>query len=150
MPKDLNDQEKSNTISTKPIKNSKTITVSLNAIMITLIIIILIILAFIGGTIYQRNSRMNSLLNMNSKSLHMRKKSRLHLFKTGVITSINSNSITIKTLRFGALTFNISANTKFKSHNQPITISNLQTGQTVLIKPVSTSSNQADLIILKG
>lgn len=151
MSKDSIDKEQENTISTKPIKETKTLTISQNSIIIALIVIILIILAFIGGTIYQKDSRTNSLLNLAGQNHRYHHGIRNHIFKAGTITSVSSSSITINSLKYGSLSFNINSNTKFKSLNQTsINASDLKTGQNVLIKPISNSSNQAALIILKN
>ena len=151
MSKEQNNKDEINSISTKPIKETKTVTISQNSIIITLIVIILIILAFIGRTIYQKNSRTNSLLNLAGQNHHYLHGRRNHIFKAGTITSVSSSSITINSLKYGSLSFNINSNTKFKSLNQTsINVSDLKTGQNVLIKPSSSSSNQAALIILKN
>ncbi len=151
MPKEQDTKEKTNTVSMKPIKETKTITVSQNSILITLIVIILLILAFIGGTIYQKNSKSNLPINLTRHSYRYHHAKRNHIFRAGTITSVNSSSITINSVRYGSLSFSINSNTKFKSQNQtPINVSDLKTGQSVLIRPKSPSSNQALLIILKN
>ena len=150
MAKDNQSKNETNTISTKPIKETKTLTISQNSIIITLIVIILIILAFIGGTIYQKNSRSNSLLNLAGQTNLNHHGRRSHIFKAGTITNVSSNSITINSLNSGSLTFSINSNTKFKSRTQSsLNASDLKNGQNVLIKPSSSSSSQAQLIILK-
>ena len=149
MSKEESKNARQNTISTKPIQQVKTITISRNSLVVVLAVIILVILAFIGGTIYQKNSNSNRLLALNQTHAYNLRRIRAHPFQKGVITNVSSSSISILNSNKKTLTYNINNLTKVKSNKQTVSITTLKNGQSVLIKPRNRTSNIALLIIIK-
>lgn len=66
----------------------------------------------------------------------------------GKVSAISSGSITIDGPQGGTTTFEITSDTKFSKDSQTAKVTDIKNGDTVLIRPNSSNTKQASLIIL--
>ncbi len=143
------------TISSKPAKMPRSISVSTRMIWYSLAVSMLLIAAFMGGIIYQKNNQPTSLssftsTNNNHKKAHLAKKHKKRdLLFYGTITSVSSNQITITNSKTNKTkVYTISPKSIIIQSKKKVLVANLSINQKVRVISLKKSPLTIKRIII--
>ncbi len=130
------------------------VTISVNHLILVAIVVAACLISFLGGVVYQKHhnpvSTATSLTTSGNASGFRGKGGygrRLGSF--GQVTSVSSSSITISDMRTGStMTYSVTSTTAVTDNGQTSSISDIQTGDTVLVTTSSSSSTVATRILV--
>lgn len=140
-PKDI----KSSTISSRPIKQSFSLTIKPFAVIKVLILILLLLLSFWAGS-YFKDHNSDHQQSSYKNGLKMNKKAARSI---GIISNITPSSITIRVSSSGALkTYGVNSKTKVIKNKQLTSFSTLIKGIRIVIIPSKLKTSIAAKIII--
>ena len=129
----------------------KKVTISTNALLLVVLAMLLIGASFYAGTSYQKHH--TKVASANGPTFATNRGFGLrgphHGGDIGQVTAVSSSSITVSNQRTGTdKTYTIDANTTVLNNGQTGSVSDIKTGDTVIVEVSSTSSTTATRIVL--
>ena len=138
------EEQNLNSVSSKPAPSKKTVHVPATMIVV---VVVIAIAAFVGGTQYEKSHLKTDASNNKFSSLESSGRfpgggNNSRVF--GTVSAISSSSISIDNSRSGSTsTLSITSSTTITDAGQSSSISDIQTGDTVIATKTSASSSTA-------
>jgi hypothetical protein len=133
-------------INETPVNTKRTVTYSQNSVLGVVAAIILLLLSFYVGTLYQKSHVAYGFGRGKQAGLRARHAGR-KLANLGTVSAVNSSSITISTFLSGtSKTFTINSSTKVVNNGQTASVSDIKSGDRVLVRTGGSGSTTATQI----
>jgi len=137
-------------MSRKPVKPGHEVALSSRTVGMVVVVIVLCGLSFLGGTVYGKH---HAGANRPSTGAFGRGGGYIGGFRNGggfgQVTAISSTSITVQNPRSGtSKTFAITGSTTITDNGQPVTTSDIQSGEIVIVQVAGAGSTTATSILV--
>jgi hypothetical protein len=138
----------------KPTKAGHEVSLSVHTIGAIVIVVLLCIVSFLGGSIYGKHIAPKTTVTSASSSAGAGGGSAgREGFRNGggfgQVTAVSSSSITLQNPRSGtSTTYSITSSTTITDNGQTVAASSIQTGDTVIIEVASSGSTVAKTILV--